>query len=170
MKKIITMKTFILITILGFMAHTTKAQYNMTPPIPPNFASNQIYYNPNENGNYSNNPGLYNNCWNTGRCGQTYQNQNSNYWNSNQPVIGYNRGYTPRFGNFYSGGGQGIRILRTINDVAQTAGIIYLVISDISDHATSENTVEAKRITRIVTIDGQQVVQEGYSIGGQDYF
>lgn len=149
------MKTFILITILGFMAHTTKAQYN-TPSIPPNYASSQIYFNPNQNSNY----------WSTGTCRQTYQNQNSNQGDN------YNRGYMPASGSFYSSTGHGVRIVRTINDVLQTAGIAYIVIADINDRsAKSENAIETTPISRSVTLNtGQVVTQHGYRINGQDYY
>lgn len=150
---------FILIAILGFMAHTTKAQYNMTPPIPQNYNS-QMY---SQDQNYPSNSQIYSNCWSTGTCRQTYlQNSNQGY--------NYNRRYMPASGSFYSSTGHGFRIVRTINDALQTAGIMYLVISDLSDHTKSESTVKTTRITRIVTINNQQVIQEGYRIDGQDYF
>jgi hypothetical protein len=148
------MKKLIVIALLIAIAHAANAQYN-TPPIPPNYASSQIYY-PNQNSNY----------WSTGTCRQTYQNQN--------PYQGYNynRGYIPASGSFYSSTGHGVRIVRTINDVLQTVGIAYIVIADINDRSTkSENTVQAIPISRSVTLNtGQVVTQHGYRINGQDYY
>lgn len=146
------MKKLIVIALLIATAHAANAQYN-TPPIPPNYASSQIYYH--QNSNY----------WSRTTCRQTYPQYSNQGYN-------YNRGYMPASGSFYSSTGHGVRIVRTINDVLQTAGIAYIVIADINDRSTkSENTVQAIPISRSVTLNtGQVVTQHGYRINGQDYY
>lgn len=140
------------------MAHAVNAQYNMTPP----------NYTPL---NYPANSQMYGNCWNTNSGQTVHRNQYPN-WTPNQSIYGNDRRYMTPTGYFYSDRGQGIRIMRTVNDVLQTVGIVYLVISDISQQTKkTENAVEAVPISRSVTLStGQVVTQYGYRINGQDYY